>query len=181
MSKHKHRSKFDDKDDNNGLNINPELFKMLGLGEIDNNSLAQMISSIKQENFSMDSMNNVLKDLLLKNSTNNNYPDISNLANMLTGSMKGSNNMGNMLASLLSGSFNPQFTSQDTNFNNNESNVRLNINNDNMYSKRKTNNISDKDDKVRMLSSLKNFVDEDKIKFLDKVIEMYKKGEIIYR
>ncbi len=191
MSKRRRKNKVSENSNQGNFmgGLNPQMLDMLGLGDVDVNKVSEVLSSMGSDGFDMNSINSILnnkdggKNNSSKNKSNkkgnmNNNPlsaimgdgnpmgDLSSLMGLLGGGAQGMNPMGNMgnmgnlgaIANMMGG----------------------NMGGGNLGA---TNNISgdaSMDPIVTMILSLKNFVDPQRARFLDKVLKMYKEGKITY-
>lgn len=203
MSKRRHKNKG-----NQGQNqgkqmggLNPQMLEMLGLGNVDMNKVSEVLSSMGNDGFDMNSINSILNNQEENKGANNmnnggknmnplsginnqgmnplaamlgggnpmggGTPDLSALMSMLGGGGAGGDMntmgaMGNGMGGL--GAIANMFGGAGGN----------NSGGNNM------NNETSMDPIVTMLVSLKNFVDPQRARFLDKVLIMYKEGKITY-
>lgn len=185
MSKRRRKNKVSENSNQGNFmgGLNPQMLDMLGLGDVDVNKVSEVLSSMGSDGFDMNSINSILnnkdggKNNSSKNKSNkkgnmNNNPlsammgdgnpmgDLSSLMGLLGGGAQGMNPMGNIgaIANMMGG----------------------NMGGGNLGA---TNNISgdaSMDPIVTMILSLKNFVDPQRARFLDKVLKMYKEGKITY-
>lgn len=184
MSKRRRKNKVSENSNQGNFmgGLNPQMLDMLGLGDVDVNKVSEVLSSMGSDGFDMNSINSILnnKDGGKNNSSknksnkkgnmNNNNPlsaimgdgnpmgDLSSLMGLLGGGAQGMNPMGNMgnlgaIANMMGGNLGvPNNVSGDTSM----------------------------DPIVTMILSLRNFVDPQRARFLDKVLKMYKEGKITY-
>lgn len=188
MSKRRRKNKVSENSNQGNFmgGLNPQMLDMLGLGDVDVNKVSEVLSSMGSDGFDINSINSILnnKDVGKNNSSKNksnkkgnmnNNPlsammgdgnpmgDLSSLMGLLGSGAQGMNPMGNMgnlgaIANMMGG----------------------NMGGGNLGA---TNNISgdaSMDPIVTMILSLKNFVDPQRARFLDKVLKMYKEGKITY-
>lgn len=185
MSKRRRKNKVSENSNQGNFmgGLNHQMLDMLGLGDVDVNKVSEVLSSMGSDGFDMNSINSILnnkdggKNNSSKNKSNkkgnmNNNPlsammgdgnpmgDLSSLMGLLGGGAQGMNPMGNLgaIANMMGG----------------------NMGGGNLGA---TNNISgdaSMDPIVTMILSLKNFVDPQRARFLDKVLKMYKEGKITY-
>lgn len=188
MSKRRRKNKVSENSNQGNFmgGLNPQMLDMLGLGNVDVNKVSEVLSSMGSDGFDMNSINSILnnkdggKNNSSKNKSNkkgnmNNNPlsaimgdgnpmgDLSSLMGLLGGGAQGMNPMGNMgnlgaIANMMGG----------------------NMGGGNLGA---TNNVSgdtSMDPIVTMILSLRNFVDPQRARFLDKVLKMYKEGKITY-
>ncbi|EGT2192594.1 TPA: hypothetical protein ACSQIM_001581 [Clostridium perfringens] len=188
MSKRRRKNKVSENSNQGNFmgGLNPQMLDMLGLGDVDVNKVSEVLSSMGSDGFDMNSINSILnnkdggKNNSSKNKSNkkgnmNNNPlsaimgdgnpmgDLSSLMGLLGGGAQGMNPMGNMgnlgaIANMMGG----------------------NMGGGNLGA---TNNVSgdtSMDPIVTMILSLRNFVDPQRARFLDKVLKMYKEGKITY-
>ena len=186
MSKRRRKNKVSENSNQGNFmgGLNPQMLDMLGLGDVDVNKVSEVLSSMGSDGFDMNSINSILnnkdggKNNSSKNKSNkkgnmNNNPlsaimgdgnpmgDLSSLMGLLGGGAQGMNPMGNMgnlgaIANMMGG----------------------NMGGGNLGA---TNNVSgdtSMDPIVTMILSLRNFVDPQRARFLDKVLKMYKEGKI---
>ena len=152
MSKKKHRDKKNN-ENNGGFGINPQIMEMLKGSNIDMNKISSIMGAMNQDGFDINSLAGVLQNnsgLNMPNS-NNSQMDFGNIKSML-------NNMDINNNSVLG---------NNNNFNNNPNNGNFN----NSYGT---------DENIEMLLIIKSVVNPKKARFLERVIEMYKNGEIEY-
>ncbi|EJT5940608.1 TPA: hypothetical protein ACOTFX_002250 [Clostridium perfringens] len=179
MSKRRHKNKVSENSNQGNFmgGLNPQMLDMLGLGDVDINKVSEILSSMGSDGFDMNSINSILNNKdgsknksNKKGNMNNNNPlsammgngnpmgDLSSIMGLLGGGAQGMNQMGNMgnlgtIANMIGGNLGvPNNVSGDTSM----------------------------DPIVTMILSLKNFVDPQRARFLDKVLKMYKEGKITY-
>lgn len=179
MSKRRHKNKVSENSNQGNFmgGLNPQMLDMLGLGDVDINKVSEILSSMGSDGFDMNSINSILNNKdgsknksNKKGNMNNNNPlsammgngnpmgDLSSIMGLLGGGSQGMNQMGNMgnlgaIANMMGGNLGvPNNVSGDTSM----------------------------DPIVTMILSLKNFVDPQRARFLDKVLKMYKEGKITY-
>lgn len=168
MSKKKHKSKSNSREDakalfNNNLANNPfgidpnQLMSMLG--NVDQNKLNNIMASMEKEGIDLSSFPPINEFNSGNGNVNNN--NINNNGNNWANNMGGMNNMNpisiiSQLARMNSGNFNK---------------------NNNMNSKKK-NNYNTGDPNMDMLLALRNSVSADRVEFVDKIIGIYKKGDL---
>jgi len=179
MSKRRHKNKVSENSNQGNFmgGLNPQMLDMLGLGDVDINKVSEILSSMGSDGFDMNSINSILNNKdgsknksNKKGNMNNNNPlsammgngnpmgDLSSIMGLLGGGAQGMNQMGNMgnlgtIANMMGGNLEvPNNVSGDTSM----------------------------DPIVTMILSLKNFVDPQRARFLDKVLKMYKEGKITY-
>ncbi|EOU1828406.1 hypothetical protein P5E79_01650 [Clostridium perfringens] len=178
MSKRRHKNKVSENSNQGNFmgGLNPQMLDMLGLGDVDINKVSEVLSSMGSDGFDMNSINSILnnkdgnKNKSNKKGNMNNNPlsammgngnpmgDLSSIMGLLGGGAQGMNQMGNMgnlgaIANMMGGNLGvPNNVSGDTSM----------------------------DPIVTMILSLKNFVDPQRARFLDKVLKMYKEGKITY-
>lgn len=179
MSKRRHKNKVSENSNQGNFmgGLNPQMLDMLGLGDVDVNKVSEVLSSMGSDGFDMNSINSILNNKdgsknksNKKGNMNNNNPlsammgngnpmgDLSSIMGLLGGGAQGMNQMGNMgnlgaIANMMGGNLGvPNNVSGDTSM----------------------------DPIVTMILSLKNFVDPQRARFLDKVLKMYKEGKITY-
>lgn len=194
MSKRRRKSKGCENSNKENFmgGLNPQMLDMLGLGNIDPNKVSEVLSSMGSDGFDMNSISSILnnkgeaKNNSYKNrsnqkaNSNNNNPlsnmmengnamgDLSSLMGLLGGNMQGINNMGNM------GNLGSMANMMNGNMGNG------NMGNGNFGGQNNINRDKNTDPIVVMILSLKNFVDPQRARFLDKVLKMYKDGKITY-
>lgn len=179
MSKRRHKNKVSENSNQGNFmgGLNPQMLDMLGLGDVDINKVSEVLSSMGSDGFDMNSINSILNNKdgsknksNKKGNMNNNNPlsammgngnpmgDLSSIMGLLGGGAQVMNQMGNMgnlgtIANMMGGNLGvPNNVSGDTSM----------------------------DPIVTMILSLKNFVDPQRARFLDKVLKMYKEGKITY-
>ncbi len=179
MSKRRRKNKVSENSNQGNFmgGLNPQMLDMLGLGDVDVNKVSEVLSSMGSDGFDMNSINSILNNKdgsknksNKKGNMNNNNPlsammgngnpmgDLSSIMGLLGGGAQGMNQMGNMgnlgaIANMMGGNLGvPNNVSGDTSM----------------------------DPIVTMILSLKNFVDPQRARFLDKVLKMYKEGKITY-
>ena len=176
MSKRRHKNKVSENSNQGNFmgGLNPQMLDMLGLGDVDVNKVSEVLSSMGSDGFDMNSINSILNNKdgsknksNKKGNMNNNNPlsammgngnpmgDLSSIMGLLGGGAQGMNQMGNLgaIANMMGGNLGvPNNVSGDTSM----------------------------DPIVTMILSLKNFVDPQRARFLDKVLKMYKEGKITY-
>ena len=178
MSKRRRKNKVSENSNQGNFmgGLNPQMLDMLGLGDVDVNKVSEVLSSMGSDGFDMNSINSILnnKDGGKNNSSKNKSNKKGNMNNNPLSAMMGDGNpMGDLssLMGLLGGGaqgMNPM------------GNMGRNMGGGNLGA---TNNISgdaSMDPIVTMILSLKNFVDPQRARFLDKVLKMYKEGKITY-
>ncbi|MGG5461948.1 hypothetical protein [Clostridium sp. B9] len=202
MSKRRHKNKGNQSQNQGNPmgGLNPQMLDMLGLGNVDMSKVSEVLSSMGNDGFDMNSINSILNNQDGKggasnkgtNNTNplgamNNQgvnplaamlggggnpmgggtPDLSSLMGMLggggTGGMNPMGAMGGGMGGL--GALANMFGGLGGGDNSGGNSM---------------NNEGSMDPIVTMLVSLKNFVDPQKARFLDKVLTMYKEGKITY-
>ena len=167
MSRHKHRSRSSNGGNNgfnnmsNPLGINPQMLEMLGLGNVDMGQLSNLFSTMGQEGFNLNSIGSLVGNLGLGNTNMGN-----NNNNVIQGNNGGNINPMELLSSLIG---------DPSKLNNLGLNNIQNANNNNY------NNYNEETDSIlSMLTAVRSIVDSKRAKFLDRVIELYKNGEINY-
>lgn len=198
MSKKRHRNRDDDymqpmNNRNNSFGgINPQMLEMLGLNNMDMNKLSMLMTSMNRDGFDINMLGQLLGGMQNNPTTNRNANmngmnnPMSNMAGNMPGNMPG--NMAAMM-SMLGNMNNRQMHNNNMNNsmhnNNMNNNMHNNMNNNrnlniNKEQKKHENIKGDSDENIEMLLSVRRLVDDEKVKFIDKVIEMYKAGEIKY-
>lgn len=189
MSKRRRKNKVSENSNQGNFmgGLNPQMLDMLGLGDVDVNKVSEVLSFMGSDGFDMNSINSILnnKDVGKNNSSknksskkgnmNNNNPlsaimgdgnpmgDLSSLMGLLGGGAQGMNPMGNMgnlgaIANMMGG----------------------NMGGGNLGAPNNVSGDTSMDPIVTMILSLRNFVDPQRARFLDKVLKMYKEGKITY-
>lgn len=189
MSKRRRKNKVSENSNQGNFmgGLNPQMLDMLGLGNVDVNKVSEVLSSMGNDGFDMNSINSILnnndggKNNSSKNkgrdkgNMNNNNPlsammgegnpmgDLGSLMGLLGGGAQGMNPMGNMgglgaLANM----------------------IGENIGGGNLGTSNNISGDASMDPIVTMILSLRNFVDPQRARFLDKVLKMYKEGKITY-
>lgn len=189
MSKRRRKNKVSENSNQGNFmgGLNPQMLDMLGLGNFDVNKVSEVLSSMGNDGFDMNSINSILnnndggKNNSSKNkgrdkgNMNNNNPlsammgegnpmgDLGSLMGLLGGGAQGMNPMGNMgglgaLANMMGG----------------------NMGGGNLGTSNNISGDASMDPIVTMILSLRNFVDPQRARFLDKVLKMYKEGKITY-
>ena len=186
MSKRRRKNKVSENSNQGNFmgGLNPQMLDMLGLGDVDVNKVSEVLSSMGSDGFDMNSINSILnnKDGGKNNSSknksnkkgnmNNNNPlsaimgdgnpmgDLSSLMGLLGGGGQGMNPMGNLgaIANMMGG----------------------NMGGGNLGAPNNVSGDTSMDPIVTMILSLRNFVDPQRARFLDKVLKMYKEGKITY-
>lgn len=189
MSKRRRKNKVSENSNQGNFmgGLNPQMLDMLGLGNVDVNKVSEVLSSMGNDGFDMNSINSILnnndggKNNSSKNkgrdkgNMNNNNPlstmmgegnpmgDLGSLMGLLGGGAQEMNPMGNMgglgaLANMMGG----------------------NIGGGNLGTSNNISGDASMDPIVTMILSLRNFVDPQRARFLDKVLKMYKEGKITY-
>lgn len=199
MSKRRHKNKGGQSSNQGNFmgGLNPQMLEMLGLGNMDMNKVSEVLSSMGSDGFDMNSINSMLnnQDVGKKNPSNNKegekgnmnnnmnplaammggnnqmgggnpMGDLGSLMGLLGGQGGGMNQMGGMggfgaLANMLGGNMGGE-------------------NLGNVGGNNSINNDVSMDPIVTMLLSLKNFVDPQRVRFIEKVLKMYKEGKITY-
>ena len=157
MSKKKHREKNNQVNNQGG--INPQILDMLRGSNLDFGKVSSLISAMNQDGFDINSIS-----AIMQGNKNNNM----NLGNQ-NNNMKLGNQNNNM-----------DFGNFDLgNIKNTLNNMDQNNCNFDTYGHFQNNNEIN-DENIEMLLIVKSVVNPKKARFLDKVIEMYKQGEIIY-
>ncbi|MFR5264332.1 hypothetical protein [Clostridium sp.] len=194
MSKKRHRNRDDDymqpmNNRNNSFGgINPQMLEMLGLNNMDMNKLSMLMTSMNRDGFDINMLGQLLGGMQNNPTTNRNanMNGMNNPMSNMAGNMPG--NMAAMM-SMLGNMNNRQMHNNNMNNNmhnnNMNNNMHSNMNNNrnlniNKEQKKHENIKGDSDENIEMLLSVRRLVDDEKVKFIDKVIEMYKAGEIKY-
>lgn len=190
MSKKRHRTRDDDymqpmNNRNNSFGgINPQMLEMLGLNNMDMNKLSTLMTSMNRDGFDINMLGQLLGGMQNNPASNRNGMNnpMANLTGNMTGGMPG--NIAAMM-SMLSNMNNRQTHNNNmNNMHNNMNNMYNNMNNTNTNANKKQKKHEDiegsSDENIEMLLSVRRLVDDEKVKFIDKVIEMYKAGEIKY-
>ncbi|MGL5820231.1 MAG: hypothetical protein ACRCYE_01195 [Sarcina sp.] len=153
MSRKKHREKRKDMNYDNNIGVNPNIMELLQGSNLDINKINTLISAMNQDGFDINSLASLLNNGAINNLPNSNNMgfDMSTINNML-------NNLDNY---------------------NNNFKGNTNYQNENYQNINNFKNI-DSDENIEMLQAIKSVVNPKKAKFLDRVIEMYKRGEIKY-
>lgn len=154
MSKKKHRDKRKFENDNM-LGINPQLMEMLRGSNIDMNKVSALMGAMNQDGFDINSLATILG-----NGGANNLPNMNN-------SQMDLRDISSMLKNM---------DLNNNNFSNNMNNRIPNINPNNNYVNVNYTN----DENIEMLLIVRSVVNPKKARFLDRVIEMYRNGEINY-
>lgn len=197
MAKHKHReqepvmndvnAKSSNNINNNPFGIDPmQLIGLLG-GNFDMNNMGNMLASMNTNGFDLNNLGSLAQMVGLN--LDNNFMQGNNKNNS-------SNNMNSNVNSNFNPNMNP-YPNNSNNINNNSNMNASNINNknannniknantnnsgkkvDSKNDKKSTNIKNDKknDDNLQFLMSLRCYVHPDKIKFIDKIIELYNSG-----
>ena len=177
MSKRRRKNKVSENSNQGSFmeGLNPQMLDMLGLGDVDVNKVSEVLSSMGSDGFDMNSINSILnnkdggKNNSSKNKSNkkgnmNNNPlsammgdgnpmgDLSSLMGLLGGGAQGMNPMGNMgnlgaIANMMGG-----------NMGGGNLGVPNNVSGD-----------TSMDPIVTMILSLRNFVDSQRARFVEKV------------
>lgn len=204
MSKHRSRSRNNDVQNNNFMGLNPQILQMLGLNNDDIQKINGIMNSMNTDGFDINSIGNILNpngqnnnlgnnnNNSLNNSnqqnTSNNQGNFNNNENMnnmdLSYLLSMLNNMNNNMPNYNGNSYNNYTNNQNNSSNNYES---KNYNNDNeeniQYGDIDVEIIEpelDSDPNLSMLKAVRSLVNDDRKRFLKRVIEMYKNGEIVY-
>lgn len=172
MAKHKHReqgqtsndtsSNINDNARNNApFGIDPmQLMGLLG-GNFDMNNMGNMLASMNTNGFNLGNLNSIAQMMGL---------NLDN--NLFQGNMSGSQsnvNNKNMYS-------NPKEYSSNTNPKNSENlNEDKGVKKNNVTTNR---NIKDKDANLEFLMAIRSYAHPDRIKFIDRIIEAYKNGEL---
>ncbi|WP_297435821.1 hypothetical protein [uncultured Clostridium sp.] len=139
------------KEGNQQGGINPQILDMLRGSNLDFGKVSSLISAMNQDGF-----------------------DINSISAMMQGNQKNNNmNIGNQNNNMDFGNFDLG------NIKNTLNNMDQNNCNFDTYGHFQNNNEIN-DENIEMLLIVKSVVNPKKARFLDKVIEMYKQGEIIY-
>lgn len=196
MSKKRHRNRDDDymqpmNNRNNSFGgINPQMLEMLGLNNMDMNKLSMLMTSMNRDGFDINMLGQLLGGMQNNPTTNRNanMNGMNNPMSNMAGNMPG--NMAAMMSMLGNMNNRQMHNNMNNNMNNNMHNNNMNNMHNNMNNNRNLNinkeqkkheNIKgDSDENIEMLLSVRRLVDDEKVKFIDKVIEMYKAGEIKY-
>ena len=197
MSKKKHKSKSNSREEdgkasfnnlaNNPFGIDPnQLMSMLG--NVDQNKLNNIMASMEKEGIDLSSFppinefnnsnngnSNINNNFNYSgNNINNNMNNGGNNSNMNPMDLFNSGNWGNNMGGM--GSMNPiAIINQLARMNN--GNCNKNNTNNNSNSKKK-NNYNTGDPNMDMLLALRNSVAAERIEFVDKIIGIYKKGDL---
>lgn len=193
MSKKRHRNRDDDymqpmNNRNNSFGgINPQMLEMLGLNNMDMNKLSMLMTSMNRDGFDINMLGQLLGGMQNNPTTNRNANmngmnnPMSNMAGNMPGNMAAMmsmlGNMNNRQMHNNNMNNNMHNNNMNNNMHNNMNNRNLNINKE---QKKHENIKGDSDENIEMLLSVRRLVDDEKVKFIDKVIEMYKAGEIKY-
>ena len=171
MAKHKHReqgqtssdtsSNINDNARNAPFGIDPmQLMGLLG-GNFDMNNMGNMLASMNTNGFNLGNLNSIAQMMGL---------NLDN--NLFQGNMSGSQsnvNNKNMYS-------NPKEYSSNTNPKNSENlNEDKGVKKNNVATNR---NIKDKDANLEFLMAIRSYAHPDRIKFIDRIIEAYKNGEL---
>ncbi|GEP62397.1 hypothetical protein CBE01nite_01650 [Clostridium beijerinckii] len=171
MAKHKHReqdqtsndtsSNINDNARNTPFGIDPmQLMGLLG-GNFDMNNMGNMLASMNTNGFNLGNLNSIAQMMGL---------NLDN--NLFQGNMSGSQsnvNNKNMYS-------NPKEYSSNTNPKNSENlNEDKGVKKNNVTTNR---NIKDKDANLEFLMAIRSYAHPDRIKFIDRIIEAYKNGEL---
>lgn len=185
MSRKRRRERRSDDDMNNNNNnnnndnpmgLNPQLLNMLGANNIDMSKVSQMMAAMNQDGFDINSIGNLLSGKGNQMGNGQGFPgmppEFSNIANMM-GNM---NNMNRNNRNFSNNNLNSNL--DNNNFVNN--NMNNNMNNNFKHKVKNNSNMMHEDENIEMLLAVKSVVNNQKAKFIDKIIEMYKNGEIEY-
>lgn len=152
MSKKKHRDRKKNENENI-MGINPQIMEMLRGSNIDINKVSALMGAMNQDGFDINSLARMLSGGGINTpSMNNSQIDLNNISAMLKNMDLNNNNFANDI--------------NNQNFNNKYVNANYTL--------------QDTDENIEMLLAVKSVVNPKKAKFLEKVIEMYKNGEINY-
>lgn len=151
---------------NNPFGIDPgQLMGLLG-GNFDMNSMGNILASMNTNGFNLGSLAPLAK--MAGINLGNNFPQGNNINSGMNGNMNYNMNNG------MNGNSN---VNTDNPINSSPS-EKANSNNHRKSSSKGSNNKNDKeyDENLDFLISLKSYVHPDRIKFIDKIIELYNSG-----
>jgi hypothetical protein len=173
MAKHKHREQSkianDTSTENNNrsvpFGIDPmQLMGLLG-GNLDMNNIGNMLASMNTNGFNLGNLGSIAQMMGLN--LDNNFSQ---------GNMNNLNNMNNDINKNMHAGFNQNMKA----YSSNTSTKSTETSNVDKNSRKSTNakTVRDNDANLEFLISLRNFVHPDRIKFIDRIIEAYKNGEL---
>lgn len=177
MAKHKRREQqpvMNDNNMNNNNNNNPfgidpaQLMGLLG-GNIDMNAMGNMLASMNTNGFNLGNLGPIAKMAGLN--LGNNFQQENRNNNAMNGNI-------NMHPNSMNGNFN---MGQNMNYSNN-SNPNVNYKNQTQNEKNSKNTVNNNgkdnpyDSNLEFLMSLRSFAHPNRIKFIDRMIELYKSG-----
>lgn len=159
---------------NNPFGIDPgQLMGLLG-GNFDMNSMGNILASMNTNGFNLGSLAPLAK--MAGINLGNNFPQGNNINSGMNGNMNNGMN-GNMNYNMNNGMNGNSNINTDTPINSSPS-EKANSNNHRKSSSKGSNNKNDRgyDENLDFLISLKSYVHPDRIKFIDKIIELYNSG-----
>jgi hypothetical protein len=180
MAKHKHREQdpvMNDTNANTGNNnrnipfgIDPmQLMGLLG-GNFDMNNIGNMLASMNTNGFNLGNLNSIAQMMGLNLDNNLFQGNINNSSN---------DNNKNMYSNT---NYNTSNMTQNVNHNmsnmTSKSTDNSSVDKNNKKSVSSTKNIKENDVNLEFLMALRNHVHPDRIKLIDKIIEVYKRGEL---
>lgn len=176
--------KSNSKLDNNPFGINPSQLKGM-LGNIDMGQIGNILSAMNKDGFDLNNINlgsvqNIMSGMNEMSGGQNNQ-ELSSMQKMMSGIGIKDNQGLSPIQEMIANMGNLQAT-QDNIKNQESTNVKYNNNERDNSSHNKKNrnkeNITDiqVDENIEMLISIRKIVNYDKVKFIDKVIELYNKG-----
>ena len=178
MAKHKHREQDPVMKENNTNAVNNknipfgidpmQLMGLLG-GNFDINSMGNMLASMNTNGFNFGNLNSIAKMMGLNLDNNlfqGNTNNTDNNKNMYSNTTQSMNDMGNMTSK---GNMSNNITQKNMDNSDSERNVKKNVSNKNN---------KENDVELEFLIALRNYVHPDRIRFIDKIIEAYKRGDL---
>ena len=176
MSKHRSKSREDNNTSNNNnfMGLNPQMLQMLGINPNEVERISNIMNSMNRDGFDINSLGNLLNQNSnpqvgqndFSNVTNNmnNNSNENNAPNYNSQTFNNTNNTTDNFTS--SNGFNNSYQNQDVEYDD----IDVEIIEPEL----------DGDPNLSMLKAVRSLVNDDRKRFLKRVIEMYKNGEIIY-
>lgn len=178
MSKKRHRDRRNDEDMQNNMGLNPQMMDMLKANNIDVSKFSEMMSAMNKDGFNINNLSSLLSGGNMGGGLQGGFPNMGNMPPGMAGLASMMQNMNRNNRGFMNNNQNGMYQNNMNPNNMNPNNMHQN----NMHSNN-MNNMQSKaniDENIEMLLSIKSVVNPQKAKFIDKVIEMYKNGEIKY-
>lgn len=165
----------------NPMGFNPnQLMDLLG-GNFDMGQLATLLAGMSGEGFNMNNFANLANMFNMNNSAPNmgNMGNTSNMGNLgglgglgNLGGLGGLGDIGNIISMM--GLGNMGGSSTTSNFSDADNRTYTDSVN---YSDSSSDEVGDDDRNMQMMKAMRRIVDPDRVKFIDRVIELYEKGK----